>query len=155
VPTRRWFDPLAFRTAKSKDFAFCQRLYFDESQWLIEKLGLDEARQVESFARGWAAAEVRIIMVAGCDVGWLQVAPNNDAVFLKQLYLDRRFHNRGVGTGVMQFVIDEAAHAGHAVILGVAKINPARRLYERLGFHVTHEDQHKIYMRRDSDLPAM
>jgi hypothetical protein len=24
----------------------------------------------------------------------------------------------------------------------------ARRLYERLGFRVTHEDQHKVYMRR-------
>jgi ribosomal protein S18 acetylase RimI-like enzyme len=94
------------------------------------------------------------IMVAGCDVGWLQVAPNNDAVFLKQLYLDRRFHNRGIGTAAMHFVINEAACAGHAVVLGVAKINPARRLYERLNFYVTQEDQHKIYMRREPDLLA-
>jgi hypothetical protein len=27
------------------------------------------------------------------------------------------------------------------------KINPARRLYERLGFQRTHEDWHKVYMR--------
>ena len=27
------------------------------------------------------------------------------------------------------------------------KINPARRLYERMGFQRTHEDRHKVYMR--------
>jgi len=37
----------------------------------------------------------------------------------------------------------------------VVKINPARRLYERLGFSVTHEDLHKVYMRREPDrMPA-
>jgi ribosomal protein S18 acetylase RimI-like enzyme len=30
------------------------------------------------------------------------------------------------------------------------KINPAVALYERLGFRVTHEDEHKLYMRADS-----
>jgi hypothetical protein len=37
--------------------------------------------------------------------------------------------------------------AGKPVTLGVLKINPARRLYERLGLQRTHEDRHKVYMR--------
>ena len=31
----------------------------------------------------------------------------------------------------------------------MVKTNPARRLYERLGFRVTHEDGRKFYIRRE------
>jgi ribosomal protein S18 acetylase RimI-like enzyme len=144
---------LAFRAANLQDLAFCQALYFTETDWLIEKLGLNRKRELEGFAHQWVAAEVRVITVEGRDAGWLQIAPKDNTCFLKQLYLDRQFHNQGIGTRVMQSIIAEAMGSGHAVILGVAKINPARRLYERLGFHVTHEDEHKVYMRRDGPGP--
>jgi hypothetical protein len=51
----------------------------------------------------------------------------------------------------MRILIEEAARENKAVTLGVVKTNPARRLYERLGFSVTHEDQYKFYMRRHPD----
>jgi ribosomal protein S18 acetylase RimI-like enzyme len=51
----------------------------------------------------------------------------------------------------VQAIIEEARRAHKAITLGVVKINPARRLYERLGFRITHEDQHKFYMRREPD----
>ena len=35
--------------------------------------------------------------------------------------------------------------------LGVVKINPAKWLYDRLGFRITHEDDRKFYMRREPD----
>jgi ribosomal protein S18 acetylase RimI-like enzyme len=54
-----------------------------------------------------------------------------------------------IGTEVMHRLIDEAANAGRAVTLGVVKSNSAKRLYDRLGFRVTHEDDRKFYMRRD------
>jgi ribosomal protein S18 acetylase RimI-like enzyme len=47
--------------------------------------------------------------------------------------------------------IDEATCERKAVTLGVVKINPARRLYERLGFSVTREDHLKVHMRREPD----
>jgi hypothetical protein len=51
----------------------------------------------------------------------------------------------------MHVLIEDAIHAKKAITLAVVKINPARRLYDRLGFRVTHEDQHKVYMRREPD----
>ena len=51
----------------------------------------------------------------------------------------------------MRAVIDEPAQEGKSATLGVVKTNLARRLYERLGFRVTHEDQYKFYMRRELD----
>ena len=57
------------------------------------------------------------------------------------------FQRRGIGTEVVNALIEEAAHAGQAITLGVVKINPALRLYERLGFRITHDDDRKFYMR--------
>jgi ribosomal protein S18 acetylase RimI-like enzyme len=41
---------------------------------------------------------------------------------------------------VMRRLISTANKAGEGITLGVIKINPAQRLYERLGFKTTHED---------------
>ena len=144
-------DKLALRPAQPQDFAYCQRVYFECMKWIIQALNLDLARHREGFARQWQLAEVRIITVAGEDVGWLQTALADDAIFLGQLYLDGRFQRQGIGSRVMHLLIEDAIHAKKAITLAVVKINPACRLYDRLGFRVTHEDQHKVYMRREPD----
>jgi len=39
--------------------------------------------------------------------------------------------------------------------MAVMKINPAIRLYERLGFRITHADEYKFYMRADPQAGAV
>jgi len=46
----------------------------------------------------------------------------------------------------------EASEFNLSMRLNVVRINPARRLYERLGLRVTHEDDRKFYMKRDPDV---
>jgi ribosomal protein S18 acetylase RimI-like enzyme len=41
-------------------------------------------------------------------------------------------------------LIEEAVRDDRALTLGVVKTNPALRLYERLGFRVTLEDERKF-----------
>jgi GNAT superfamily N-acetyltransferase len=135
------------RPGQPQDFAFCKYLYFAEMENIITRLGLDMARQRESFARQWQVAEVRIITVAGEDVGWLQIAEADGAIFLGQLYVAGHMQRGGIGTRVLLMLMDEARRTGKPITLGVVKINPARRLYERLGFQTTHEDELKFYMR--------
>lgn len=142
-------DPIAFRSAQPEDVAFCEALYFESMGSIIEALALDMGQQQESFANQWKLSEVRIVKVGSVEVGWLQTTQTDDAVVLGQLYLAASSRGRGIGTRVVQSVIEEAARGGKAVSLSVVKINPARRLYARLGFRVTHEDRHKLYMRRN------
>ena len=143
---------VAFRPAKAQDFAFCQRIYFDGMGWMIERLQLDMERQYEGFVDQWKAGEVRVIVVACEDAGWLQVTPADDIIFLGQLFLAKPYQGQGIGRYVVQFLIEEAKEARKAITLGVVKINPARGFYERLGFSVTHEDQYKVYMRHEPDI---
>lgn len=142
-------DPITLRPATSGDQAFCRQLYFDGMGWIIDALGLDMAQQRASFARQWRVAEVRIITGPDGDLGWLQAAPDGDAVFLSQLFVAERFQRQGIGSHVLRLLIGEADAAEKAVTLAVVKINPARDLYARLGFRATHEDRHKVHMRRE------
>jgi ribosomal protein S18 acetylase RimI-like enzyme len=125
---------------------------------MIRQLNLDMDVQVRSFQKQWESAQVQLITLDGKDVGWLQSMTADDSLFLAQLFVDAPVQRRGIGTEVMRRVIGEASRAGRAVELAVVKINPALRLYQRLGFQVTHEDDRKFYMRREPDaapIPGM
>ena len=85
-------------------------------------------------------------MWAGC-----RARLRDDGLFVAQLFVDGPFERQGIGTEVMNRLIGEAARLDQAVCLAVVKINPALRLYERLGFHTTHEDDRKFCRKRDPD----
>lgn len=142
---------IELRPALDHDFAYCRRLYFDETRWIIQELDLDRATQETGFRQQWNSTQVRIIVLDGSDVGWLQTVSKDDELFVAQLFVDSRFQRKGVGTEVMNRLISEAAALNLAVGLSVVRMNPARRLYERLGFRITHEDDRKFYMKRDAD----
>jgi GNAT superfamily N-acetyltransferase len=142
---------ITFRPADDDDFDYCKRLYFTEMERIIRELKLDRDMQVESFRRQWQVGEVRIIMLDGADIGWVQSRAQDGTFFLAQLFVEAPLQRRGVGTAVMRRLFDEATHAGQAMTLAVVKINPAKRLYDRLGFRVTHEDDRKFYMRWEFD----
>jgi GNAT superfamily N-acetyltransferase len=142
---------IAFRPAGTQDFEYCKRLYFAGMKTIIEELNLDTAAQALSFRENWALQQVRIIVVDSSDVGWLQSTIQDDGLFVAQLFVDAPFQRQGIGTEVINRLIAEAVRFNQSVRLAVVKINPALRLYERLGFHTTHQDDRKFYMKRDPD----
>jgi ribosomal protein S18 acetylase RimI-like enzyme len=140
---------IAFRAAHPPDFDYCRSLYFANNAQV-------SADQEASFRQRWIVSEVRIVTSEGADVGWLQTRTEEGALYLVQLFLESEFQGRGIGTQTLKCLMHEAAQAGLAMTLGVVKTNPARRLYERLGFQTTHEDDRKFYMKREcrADHPA-
>jgi GNAT superfamily N-acetyltransferase len=145
---------VAFRPALPQDFDYCERLYFAEMERINRELKLDRDVQVASFRRRWEVAQVRIITLDGADIGWLQSTTRDGTLFLGQLFVDAPFQRRGIGTEVMHRLIGEATRDGQVMTLGVVKTNPAKWLYERLGFRTSHEDDRKFYMRREPDTAA-
>jgi GNAT superfamily N-acetyltransferase len=145
---------IALRPALSQDFEYCRRLYFAGMKRIIKKLNLDEAAQAIGLQQQWVLSEVRVITLDGCDIGWLQSATREDGFFVGQFFVDTPFQRRGIGSQVMIRLIGEAAGLNQPVCLSVVKINPALRLYERLGFRITHEDDRKFYMKREPDMAA-
>ena len=141
---------IVLRPAVAEDFDYCARLYFAGIEWMFQELNLDRAAQVTGFRQRWEPIQVRIIVLDDANIGWLQCNAEGDTLFLAQLFVDTPFQRRGIGTEVMKRLIGEAAHVHRAITLGVVKTNPALRLYRRLGFSVTHDDDRKFYMKRES-----
>lgn len=142
---------IELRSANAHDFDYCRRVYFAEMKWIIKELRLNMVWQEANFREQWKAAQVRIITLEGSDVGWLQTFIEDDALLLAQLFIDRPFQRRGIGTQVIHRLIDEGDLANQPLRLNVVKINPAVRLYGRLGFLVIREDERKFYMKRDPE----
>jgi ribosomal protein S18 acetylase RimI-like enzyme len=140
---------ISLRPAGHQDFDYCERLYFGEMEWIMRELHLDRAAQAASFQQQWDPSQVSIITLDGSDVGWLQTTTQDDELFVAQMVVDRPFQRRGIGTEVLERLIVDAADANRTMRLNVVKINPALRLYERLGFQVIREDDRKFYMKRD------
>jgi ribosomal protein S18 acetylase RimI-like enzyme len=142
------------RPARPEDLDYCARLYFEGMETIIKELNLDMAAQVAGFRQRWDVMQVRIVTLGGTDIGWLQSFVKDDALFLGQLFVDKGSRGQGIGTELVKALIEEAASADLAVTLGVVKTNPALRLYERLGFRITHDDERKFYLRRDLRAPS-
>jgi len=117
----------------------------------IERLfGWDQAHQEASFAGWFNPDEVNIIVASGVDVGWIQQREDGGAIFLGSIYVTPQMQGKGIGTRVIQRLLDLGRQRSQPVTLAVMKINPAIALYKRLGFQITHEDEYKLYMKADS-----
>ena len=80
-----------------------------------------------------------------CDAGSVEealvvVAECNPALAIIDISLAPSARGQGVGGAILQDVLDQARRTGKAVSIHVETNNPARRLYQRLGFEVA-EDQ--------------
>jgi GNAT superfamily N-acetyltransferase len=87
-----------------------------------------------------------IIVREGEDIGVLTVEERADEVFLSQIYILPQHQGQGIGTALIRSVLERGAKLGLPVRLRVLRVNPARRLYERLGFVVTDETDTRLYM---------
>jgi ribosomal protein S18 acetylase RimI-like enzyme len=131
-------------------YAFALSLYLESmGPYTAELMVWDEARQRAGFAQQWRPRDVRIIMLEGREVGWLQVSETEAELHLQQLFVAPPYQRRGIGGEVLRRLLHERRGAGKSVVLTVLKNNPARRLYERVGFTVVGETNVKLEMRRE------
>jgi ribosomal protein S18 acetylase RimI-like enzyme len=75
-----------------------------------------------------------VVEVDGEPVGRLYVARWEDEIRIIDVALLPEHRGRGIGTSLIRALLDEAAASGKRLSIHVETHNPARRLYERLGF---------------------
>jgi ribosomal protein S18 acetylase RimI-like enzyme len=134
-------------TAQHYDFALA--LYIMTMRPYAEKLmAWDEPRQLASFAAQWNVDDVRIVVVDGQAIGWLQAAEMPAQIVLQQFFIMPGHQGMGIGTEVLRSLLLGWQAAAKPVALEVLKNNPAIRLYQRLGFSIVGESGVKWAMRR-------
>lgn len=113
--------------------------------------GWDEAFQAARFQESFDPSRYQFIVVAERDVGAVAVEWRDDLVFLSDIQIAPEWRGRGLGTAIVGAVLAEAWERGLPVALQVLRGNPARRLYERLGFRVVAETESHYQMRAVRD----
>jgi GNAT superfamily N-acetyltransferase len=78
----------------------------------------------------------KIIQANGVDIGMLKVEERFDCMYLGDIQIQQSYRNKGIGTSLIESVIQLAVIAKKPVRLRVLRGNPAKRLYLRLGFQV-------------------
>jgi GNAT superfamily N-acetyltransferase len=128
------------RAATQRDAAFIYGLRVAGLRPYVARIwGWDDAVQAARFREQVAPVRYDIIVVDGRDVGAVAVEWRRDEVLLADIEVAPAWRGRGLGTAIIGEVLAEAERRGLPVILQVLKGNPARRLYERLGFRVVGE----------------
>lgn len=137
---------ISLRAARADDYDFCWKLFQDEAAWVARALRLPP--QEAHFCAAWERSEVNIVTRDGQDIGWLQTRAQDGALHLRQIFIAPGAQRRGIGTQVMEMLMDRP------MTLAVVKISPAVRFYKRLGFYVEREDGERLFMRRDPAVAA-
>ncbi len=102
--------------------------------------------QRSQYDEGFPKAESSIILLDDVPAGRMLVNESESEFNLIDIALIPEHRKAGVGTLLLTELLDRAGAAQKPVKLHVLKSNPARRLYERLGFSTTNEDSMYLEM---------
>ena len=146
---------LNLRPAVDTDQAFLRALYASSRAQEMEPLPWSQAdkaafleqqfdAQHRHYQEHYREAEFSVILHAGQPIGRLYLFRGPRTYNLMDISLLPAWRGRGIGSYLLSLLAQEADMAGKSIRLYVEPDNPARRLYERFGFVITH--QHPIYL---------
>ena len=96
------------------------------------------------YRSNYPGAALDVIEVDGERAGRLYVYRGEKDIRIMDIALAPAFRGRGIGTGLLEELMDEARSSERSLSIHVEMQNPARSLYERLGFAPAGE--HGVYV---------
>jgi GNAT superfamily N-acetyltransferase len=140
--------PITLRRANSADSEFAYEVLCKTIRPYAEQtFGIwQEAHVRTTLADNIRAGVTQIIMAGAKPLGVLTVRESESHVQLDQLFVLPHYQRNGIGTELVRATLQRAKQLGVPVRLRVLRVNPAKRLYDRLGFFVTSEEPQRFYM---------
>jgi len=111
-------------------------------------LRMQFAAQQQWYATAYPGAEHQIVLLDAAPIGRMIVHTGERATTLVDISLLPAHRNRGIGGVLLRDLLERCGAARTKVKLQVLKKNPAARLYERLGFMKTGEDDLYFHMEK-------
>ncbi|ETW97209.1 MAG: hypothetical protein ETSY1_23575 [Candidatus Entotheonella factor] len=128
------------RPSKQDDFEFIFQLNKTNMRHYVEALrGWDDEAEREDMRRQFQPGADSIILIEGKEAGILGVDHYPSCIDLRHIEILPAYQRRGIGTAIIRDLLAEAERSQLPVTLIVLQINPAKRLYERLGFRTVEE----------------
>jgi ribosomal protein S18 acetylase RimI-like enzyme len=136
---------ISYRPATDADLPFLAAVYASTRAEELAMTGWPDEMKLQflehqfnaqhtDYARNYPDAERLVIEHRGEDVGRLYLDEESTRFNLIDIALLPAARGRGRGGAILADILDQAAAAGKTVLIYVEKNNPARHLYDRLGF---------------------
>ena len=106
----------------------------------------NEDWQAKYFRATRDLSHYEILVHNGRDIGCLGIRYEDKVLFLEYIAILPEHQNRGLGSQVVRDILRSAVERSVPVGLSVLKVNPARKLYERMGFQTIGSDEFRYYM---------
>jgi ribosomal protein S18 acetylase RimI-like enzyme len=166
IPEKLARAGIGLRPEVPSDDAFLLALYRSTREHELAMLPhWDEAAKAAFIAQQFAAqrhhyrgvienCSFDVIERKGAPIGRLYVQERQTQLHIVDIALMPEERGRGVGQALLESLIREASVAGKATGIFVESYNPARRLYERLGFTPIGEQSVYVEMERPAGVLA-
>lgn len=140
MPEPRPAPAYTLRPATAEDYAFLYDLHVAAmKEYVAQTWGWDDAVQQAMFRESFVPERSQIVIVAGQSVGVLAAERRAAEWFIGNIAIAPPMQGRSLGTALVRELLATAARDGLPTRLQVLRVNPARQLYERLGFTVVGE----------------
>lgn len=92
--------------------------------------------QSRYYVENYPGAAFQLILLDGEPVGRLYIHRRQDEIRIMDIALLPEHRRRGIGTFLLNQILEEAKSNSVPVTIHVEQFNPAMQLYERLGFYM-------------------
>jgi ribosomal protein S18 acetylase RimI-like enzyme len=132
---------ITLRTATEEDADFLFQLQRATMQaYVVQTWGeWDDAWQRRRFRQHFNSVACQIVLDQNQAIGVICVERDANEIRLGKIELLPAYQGRRIGTELLMALVTEANQQRVPLTLQVLKVNPARRLYERLGFVICSE----------------
>ena len=143
-PTMKTTLTYTTRKATASDYPYCYRLTKRNMLVLFTRHwgGWVPAK----FREGFVVADIEMIVVDGRRAGLLSLRTSADRIFIDNIQISPAQTGRGIGTSILQKLIRRQGRK--TLSLTTFDDNPAKRLYERMGFIVVQREGARLSMAR-------
>jgi ribosomal protein S18 acetylase RimI-like enzyme len=155
---------VTLRPVGTEDEAFLYEVYASTRLEELAVTGWNDAQrnaflrqqfnaQHRHYHEHYQAAAFQLILQDGQPIGRLYVARWQDEIRIIDIALLPEYRNSGIGSALIKQVLAEADAASKPVTIHVEQFNPARHLYERLGFQTVENRGIYLFMKRPPSPP--
>jgi len=142
-PADREFLFRVYASTRAEELALVGWTEEQKQSFLLQQF----AAQSADWGQNHAGSDLRIIEVDGVPAGRFYVDRGAEELCLVDIALLPEYRRGGIGTGLIRGLLAEGKARSLPVTLHVEVFNPARGLYERLGFKTVADRGIYVFMR--------
>lgn len=140
-------DEIVLRPVKTDEENFWREVFYDSVREHFATLNLPEddlknllefqfQAQNADYQTNYPQASNNVILFKEIRVGRVILSTEHNDLHLIDIAVLTEFRNQGIGTKILEWLFAHSRETNLPIRFYVEKINPAFRLYERLGFKI-------------------